>query len=30
MLHSKMYPHEGMLAAKIEYESKMRGAQRMA
>ncbi|XP_061945398.1 intermediate cleaving peptidase 55, mitochondrial [Populus nigra] len=30
MFHSKMYPHEGMLAAKIEYESKMRGAQRMA
>ncbi|KAJ8752258.1 hypothetical protein K2173_003894 [Erythroxylum novogranatense] len=30
MLHSKVYPNEGLLAAKIEYESKMRGAQRMA
>ncbi|XP_065853670.1 intermediate cleaving peptidase 55, mitochondrial [Euphorbia lathyris] len=30
MLHSKAHPYEGMLAAKIEYESKMRGAQRMA
>ncbi|EEF49982.1 intermediate cleaving peptidase 55, mitochondrial isoform X2 [Ricinus communis] len=30
MLHSKTYPHEGMLAAKVEYECKMRGAQRMA
>ncbi|CAN1219413.1 Intermediate cleaving peptidase 55, mitochondrial [Linum perenne] len=30
MLHSKTYPYEGMLAAKVEYESKMRGAQRMA
>ncbi|KAL9269430.1 Intermediate cleaving peptidase 55, mitochondrial-like protein [Drosera capensis] len=30
MLHSKVYPHERMLAAKIEYECKMRGAQRMA
>ncbi|KAK7269443.1 hypothetical protein RIF29_22169 [Crotalaria pallida] len=29
MLHSKTYPHEGMLAAKVEYECKMRGAQRM-
>ncbi|EPS61873.1 hypothetical protein M569_12916, partial [Genlisea aurea] len=30
MLHSKSFPHEGMLAAKVEYECKMRGAQRMA
>ncbi|KAI4301689.1 hypothetical protein L6164_034941 [Bauhinia variegata] len=30
MLHSKTYPHERMLAAKVEYECKMRGAQRMA
>uniref|UniRef100_A0A5B7AYA4 Putative Xaa-Pro aminopeptidase 3 isoform X1 n=2 Tax=Davidia involucrata TaxID=16924 RepID=A0A5B7AYA4_DAVIN len=30
MLHSKAYPHEGMLSAKVEYECKMRGAQRMA
>lgn len=30
MLHSKMYPFEGMLAAKVEYECKTRGAQRMA
>ncbi|GAV57065.1 Peptidase_M24 domain-containing protein/AMP_N domain-containing protein, partial [Cephalotus follicularis] len=30
MLHSKNYPHEGMLAARIEYECKVRGAQRMA
>ncbi|KAJ4822411.1 hypothetical protein Tsubulata_023540, partial [Turnera subulata] len=30
MFHSKTYPHERMLAAKFEYESKMRGAQRMA
>ncbi|XP_059652269.1 intermediate cleaving peptidase 55, mitochondrial [Cornus florida] len=30
MLHSKTFPHEGMLAAKVEYECKMRGAQRMA
>ncbi|CAI0381701.1 unnamed protein product [Linum tenue] len=30
MLHSKTYPYESMLAAKVEYESKMRGAQRMA
>uniref|UniRef100_A0A2P2LWJ7 Metallopeptidase M24 family protein n=4 Tax=Rhizophora mucronata TaxID=61149 RepID=A0A2P2LWJ7_RHIMU len=30
MLHSKMYPEESILAAKMEYESKMRGAQRMA
>ncbi|XP_050226090.1 intermediate cleaving peptidase 55, mitochondrial [Mercurialis annua] len=30
MLHSKTYPHEGMLAAKVEYECRMRGAQRMA
>ncbi|XP_019441205.1 PREDICTED: probable Xaa-Pro aminopeptidase 3 isoform X2 [Lupinus angustifolius] len=29
MMHSKTYPFEGMLAAKIEYECKMRGAQRM-
>lgn len=30
MLHSKTYPHEGMIAAKVEYDCKMRGAQRMA
>ncbi|KAJ7973251.1 Metallopeptidase M24 family protein [Quillaja saponaria] len=30
MLHSKAYPYEGMLSAKVEYECKMRGAQRMA
>ncbi|CAH9087560.1 unnamed protein product [Cuscuta europaea] len=30
MMHSKVYPHEGMLSAKFEYECKMRGAQRMA
>ncbi|XWS57413.1 hypothetical protein CRYUN_Cryun09bG0172100 [Craigia yunnanensis] len=30
MLHSKTYPHEGMLSAKVEYECRMRGAQRMA
>lgn len=30
MLHSKTYPYESMLAAKVEYECKMRGAQRMA
>ncbi|XP_021772443.1 probable Xaa-Pro aminopeptidase 3 [Chenopodium quinoa] len=30
VFHSKIYPHEGMLAAKVEYECKMRGAQRMA
>ncbi|GAB2277350.1 aminopeptidase [Dionaea muscipula] len=30
MFHSKAYPHERMLAAKVEYECKMRGAQRMA
>lgn len=30
MFHSKTYPHEGMMAAKVEYECKMRGAQRMA
>ncbi|GLT88435.1 hypothetical protein SLE2022_064620 [Rubroshorea leprosula] len=30
MLHSKAYPHEGMLSAKVEYDCKMRGAQRMA
>ncbi|GMG99789.1 hypothetical protein Nepgr_001629 [Nepenthes gracilis] len=30
MLHSKTFPHEGMLAAKVEYECKMRGAQKMA
>ncbi|KAL1339629.1 hypothetical protein AAHE18_U052300 [Arachis hypogaea] len=29
MLHSKTYPFEGMLAAKVEYECRMRGAQRM-
>ncbi|XP_045793477.1 intermediate cleaving peptidase 55, mitochondrial isoform X1 [Trifolium pratense] len=29
MMHSKAYPFEGMLAAKFEYECKMRGAQRM-
>ncbi|KAL2561179.1 hypothetical protein AAZV13_20G066200 [Glycine max] len=29
MLHSKTYPFEGMLAAKVEYECKIRGAQRM-
>ncbi|KAG5525481.1 hypothetical protein RHGRI_031958 [Rhododendron griersonianum] len=30
MLHSKTYPYEAMLSAKVEYECKMRGAQRMA
>lgn len=30
MLHSKRFPYEGMLSAKVEYECKMRGAQRMA
>ncbi|XP_044483038.1 intermediate cleaving peptidase 55, mitochondrial isoform X1 [Mangifera indica] len=30
MLHSKIHPYEGMLSAKVEYECKMRGAQRMA
>ncbi|KAF2307328.1 hypothetical protein GH714_026383 [Hevea brasiliensis] len=30
MLHSKTYPYESMLAAKVEYECRMRGAQRMA
>lgn len=30
MFHSKTHPHEGMMAAKVEYECKMRGAQRMA
>ncbi|PKI68315.1 hypothetical protein CRG98_011290 [Punica granatum] len=30
MMHSKMYPHEGILSAKIEYECRIRGAQRMA
>ncbi|KAL2924865.1 Intermediate cleaving peptidase 55 mitochondrial, partial [Bienertia sinuspersici] len=30
MFHSKTYPHERMMAAKVEYECKMRGAQRMA
>lgn len=30
MFHSKKYPNEGMLSAKVEYECKMRGAQRMA
>ncbi|CAK8572540.1 unnamed protein product [Lathyrus sativus] len=29
MLHSKTYPDEGILAAKVEYECKVRGAQRM-
>ncbi|XP_050889006.1 intermediate cleaving peptidase 55, mitochondrial-like [Lathyrus oleraceus] len=29
MLHSKTYPDEGMLAAKVEYECKVRGAQRL-
>ncbi|XP_030544924.1 intermediate cleaving peptidase 55, mitochondrial isoform X2 [Rhodamnia argentea] len=30
MMHSKVYPHEAMLSAKVEYECRMRGAQRMA
>ncbi|KAK1581446.1 hypothetical protein Q3G72_006089 [Acer saccharum] len=30
MMYSKTRPYEGMLAAKFEYECKMRGAQRMA
>lgn len=30
MLHSKAYPHEGILSAKVEYECRKRGAQRMA
>ncbi|KAL6964629.1 aminopeptidase [Sarracenia purpurea var. burkii] len=30
MLHSKAFPYEGMLSARVEYECKMRGAQRMA
>ncbi|KAK2640230.1 hypothetical protein Ddye_028025 [Dipteronia dyeriana] len=30
MMYSKTHPYEGMLAAKFEYECKMRGAQRMA
>ncbi|KAJ9186017.1 hypothetical protein P3X46_005575 [Hevea brasiliensis] len=30
MLYSKTYPYESMLAAKVEYECRMRGAQRMA
>ncbi|RVW97836.1 Intermediate cleaving peptidase 55, mitochondrial [Vitis vinifera] len=30
MFHSKTYPYESMLSAKVEYECKMRGAQRMA
>lgn len=30
LFHSKIHPHEGMIAAKVEYECKMRGAQRMA
>ncbi|KAL4636671.1 intermediate cleaving peptidase 55, mitochondrial [Castanea sativa] len=30
MFHSKTYPYEGMLSAKVEYECRMRGAQRMA
>ncbi|RYR77738.1 hypothetical protein Ahy_A01g002328 [Arachis hypogaea] len=29
MLHSKTYPFESMLAAKVEYECRMKGAQRM-
>lgn len=29
MLHSKAFPDEGILAAKVEYECKLRGAQRM-
>lgn len=29
MMHSKARPFEGMLAAKVEYECKMRGAQQM-
>ncbi|KAL2469070.1 Metallopeptidase M24 family protein [Forsythia ovata] len=30
MLHSKTFPNEGLLSAKVEYECRMRGAQRMA
>ena len=30
MFHSKTYPFEGALSAKVEYECRMRGAQRMA
>lgn len=30
MLHSKTYPSEAILSAKVEYECKIRGAQRMA
>ncbi|XP_062143545.1 intermediate cleaving peptidase 55, mitochondrial [Alnus glutinosa] len=30
MFHSKAYPSEGVLSAKVEYECRMRGAQRMA
>ncbi|XP_007031191.2 PREDICTED: probable Xaa-Pro aminopeptidase 3 isoform X2 [Theobroma cacao] len=30
MLHSKTYPYEAMLSAKVEYECRLRGAQRMA
>ncbi|XLU55353.1 hypothetical protein S245_050001 [Arachis hypogaea] len=29
MLHSKTYPFESMLGAKVEYECRMKGAQRM-
>ncbi|KAF3453083.1 hypothetical protein FNV43_RR03517 [Rhamnella rubrinervis] len=30
MFHSKTYPYESMLSTKVEYECRMRGAQRMA
>ncbi|KAI5658490.1 hypothetical protein M9H77_27283 [Catharanthus roseus] len=30
MLHSRPFPYENMLSAKVEYECRMRGAQRMA
>ncbi|XP_010549381.1 PREDICTED: probable Xaa-Pro aminopeptidase 3 [Tarenaya hassleriana] len=30
MLHSKGHPDEGVLSAKVEYECRVRGAQRMA
>ncbi|XP_021283513.1 probable Xaa-Pro aminopeptidase 3 isoform X6 [Herrania umbratica] len=30
ILHSKTYTYEAMLSAKVEYECRMRGAQRMA
>lgn len=30
MLHSRTFLHEGMLSAKVEYECRMKGAQRMA